>query len=98
MSSFDVITLMGSIAFTVMCVNTLAYAASHIRWGTPIAHHGLLICIFTLAPVAGALGVLRFLLWQLDAIDVRTVSQLNSAVAFALLGAQLGGLLRVHRG
>ena len=96
MSATDAVFLMGNLALILHALNSLAYSVRALRRPDSTRYDGVLLCVLTLSVMVIALGVARFLWWQVDALDGDEYGTISSVIAFTFLGAQLGGLAGLH--
>lgn len=94
----ETLHFLGSTGFAVMSLNTLAYIWASLSNMTRVRQRGMIICAATTALVLGTTAVIRFLVFApLTVFSVSDGATLSGIMTIMYLGAQVGGLLRIHR-
>jgi len=93
MTSAEALQMMGSGGFGMMSAITFVY----ILWNIHPRQRGLIVCATTMALVIGTAAALRLAVLPLHLLSLRDAATLNGMIGVIYLGAQIGGLLRVHR-
>jgi len=112
MTSAEALQMMGSGGFGMMSAITFVYILWNIhprqrgrrrlwrrlwRWNIHPRQRGLIVCATTMALVIGTAAALRLAVLPLHLLSLRDAATLNGMIGVIYLGAQIGGLLRVHR-